>query len=457
MSHPPRTVSLFWSKDGHLRLATMRDASGRCLQPYTDFLDSAAEDYRDAEQQAARSAIDACTYAIFSLAIFLTNRPAPLRVSDIDDGMLREFRSFAFEAVKTNKKSRGFEPQMRNTVNIKLRWVYLFLNWCQKNNSSPLKTIGRTNCKVTSSLPSIDSEDNPSDFILSQKQKFPLLYERDGESNKNPGMGQHWATEEEIEKLEDIFWEHDVCIAVRNSLMLRILQIQGWRIGSANSLECEQFSPEAFERSANHTNFLIAPRHQKRGQSKQFEMPWALANRVREYINDEFSGRAAIMSRLRSRKQTTTSSRLFLSVKSGSGIVTSSWSTIFSDAFKRLSAPKGAAAHALRRGAGQSRADQIIEALHEAGQPVTEAAVTPELMQYLGHSSKQSQASYFRAQRRRRGRSRVEKLAEAAEQHALENDSLKAEIARLKAENESLRQAPASRNHTQRHRVKKRT
>ncbi|MDN5503353.1 MAG: hypothetical protein L0H10_05975 [Comamonas sp.] len=400
-----------------------------------------AEDYADSDEQAARSSIQARTYAVYELAQFLEAREIAL--TSVTGNVLRDFRKWALTRVKKNPRYRSDENRAKATVNVKLIWAYFFLNWCQSHFHLPAKTIGPMNCKVKSTLPSIESERNPSKYILASKNKYPLLFTRTGKRGTAPGTGQHWATENEVEKLEDKFWESSVLVATRNTLMLRILDVLGWRISSANSIMCSQFSKEELERQIDRPKFVVTPPQQKYGASRPYEIPWALANRIRNYIDDTTTGRKAIEEKLKS-KGKVDNDNVFISTKSGNAFKSGEWSSILGGNFKSINAPKGTAAHALRRGAGQRHAERLIASLVEVGLPVTAEAVTTELMQFLGHSTREAQASYLMGLRRRYGKSQVDQLTSSLESKNLENDELKAELARVKAENEALVGANAS-------------
>lgn len=434
------TVHLSWSPFQTLQLPSFRGTDGRSIQPYTDYCDSMAEDYADSEEQAARSSIQARTYAVHDLAQFLEEREVTLK--SVTGKVVRDFKKWALARVKKNPRYRGDENRAKATVNVKLKWVYHFLNWCQSHFHLPAGTIGPTNCKVKSTLPSIESERNPSKHILASKQKYPLLYRRTGMRGSAPGTFQHWATEEDVEQLEDSFWQGSILVAMRNTLMLRILDVQGWRIGSANSITCAQFSKEELERQIKRPKFTVTPPRQKNGASRPFEIPWALANRIRNYIDDAVTGRKAIEQKLKSKGKLDTDN-VFVSTNWGKALPNREWSSIFGENFKRIKAPKGAAAHALRRGAGQRHADRLIASLTEAGLPVTAETVTTELMQFLGHSTREAQAAYLMGLRRRYGKSQVDQLTSSLESKNLENDELKAELMRVKAENVALAEANA--------------
>lgn len=433
-------IHLSWSQFKKLQLPSFRDADGRSMQPYTDYCDSMAEDYAESEEHAARSSIQARTYAIHELALFLKDQR--LALTAVTSNVLRDFRAWALARVKKNPRYRGDENRAKGTVNVKLKWIYHFLNWCQSHFHLPVGTIGPLGCKVKSTLPSIETERNPSKYILASRQKYPLFYTRTGMRGSAPGAGQHWATEEDIEKLEDQFWESAVLVAMRNTLMLRILEVRGWRISSANSITCAQFSEEELERQSKRPKFTVTPPKQKNGANRPYEIPWALARRIRNYIDDATTGRKAIEDKVKS-KGKVDSDNVFISTNLGKALPSKEWSSIFGKKFKKIRAPKGTAAHALRRGAGQRHAERLIASLIEAGLPVTAETVTTELMQFLGHSTREAQAAYLMGLRRRYGKSQVDQLTSSLESKQLENDELKAELARVKAENEALAEANA--------------
>lgn len=438
MSFAVSPVNVFWSKVGELRLATLRDAQGRCLQPITDYLDTMAEEFDDADPSSAKSTVEARTYALAWFAEFLFESGWYWLPEKLSDATLRKFRAWALKRVQRNPRSRDGASQ-EETVNIKLRRIYDFLNWCRRNFLLPKNSIGPVGCRVISTLPAIDETADPSKYLLDSDNKYPLLYKNTGKKNSMPGTGQHWATEEERDRVEDLFWTSIGSVADRNTMMLRILDMTAFRVASANSLTCSQFSKRALDSLNARDFFEVKPIRQKNGAHRTFEIPWALARSIAAYIDDDRTGRESIVKKLAKDGKTVSTDAIFISVRDGAKLTSNYWSTILGDAFKKIGIRKGAAAHALRRGKAQRRAEELIEALVESGVAVTEELVTPELMQLLGHGTKQAQASYMRALRRRRGVTQVDKLAVALENRTLEADRLKAEGAAIKAELERVK------------------
>lgn len=434
------TIRLSWSQHGILRLPSIRGANGHSLQPYTDYYDSMLEDYEELEPDVARSSIEPRTYSIHEFAVFLEKQE--LSLENVTNKVLRAYKKWALARVQKNPRHRGDINSAKTTVNGKLKWIYHLLNWCQSQFLLPSGTIGPVRCKVKSTLPSIDLERNPSDYILAAKQKYPLYYTRTGARGSAPGTGQHWATEDDLEKLEQEFWKSADLVRKRNLLMLRILNIRAWRIGSANSITCSQFSAKALAAQEGRKAFTVVPPKQKNGATRPYELPWPLARSISKYIADDVEGRAAIVNKVKRGKYKETD-KIFISTDRGAALPSKEWSGIFGDKFKKLFAQKGAAAHSLRRGAGQRRAEQLIESLAEMGIPITAETITTELMQFLGHSSKEAQAAYLMALRRRYGNSQVDKLAASLENKILENDELKSKLAHLEAQNRALSETVA--------------
>ena len=252
------------------------------------------------------------------------------------------------------------------------------------------------------------------------------MFRNFGESSREL-PNQYLATAKDIQNLEDYFWSSSASVALRNSTMLRIVDILGWRTGSANSMLVTQFSDEAVAQRKNQPTYVVTPPVQKYGYQKPFPMPWELALQIKNYIEDDVYGRAALMHRF-GRSEADVDHRLFLSSRDGMPIETNSWVAIFSDAFAEIGAPKGSGGHSIRRGAADRRSEEFIASLQEAGLPVTQDAVVIEVMEYLGHASSAAQAAYRRVIRRRRKQTFVDGMAAEIERRKLEADKLRAAL-----------------------------
>ena len=434
-------AEIFWSDDGDLRAPVLRDAEGRCIQPFTHYLDSQIAALRKSGKSgsAARASIEPMIYTLRGFVIYLMLTTTPLW--RVDDDVLLAYRNWARREVASNPRSRGLPHQIVDTVNAKLRQVYEFICWCQLNRRLPADTMGWLECKIRSTLPQVHQ--NPlSDAAHRQANKYPLMLTGGSESSR-VREGQHWATPEELEQLEDLFWTNQsIQCAERNCTMLRVLEMESWRIGSANSLLVSQFSDEAFEKYASHDHFMVCPPGQKRGYTKTFEMPWELAHRIKRYIEDDEAGRASILKKLEVDERVA-KGRIFLSQREGKPLTTSAWLRIFGDAYRELGVDKGAGTHSIRRYGAEKAAAEYLDYLHANNIPATKEIVIAHLMETLGHTSDESYAAYIRVVRLRRSRSAVATLDKQLKKATLKNDELLKRIATTEQANQDLQRLVA--------------
>jgi hypothetical protein len=325
------------------------------------------------------------------------------------------------------------------------------LTWLQSVNLIPSGTIGWSDCKVKSSAPAALEFNRDED--RRPKNKYPECFPESGENSRERPF-QHFATATQLRRVEDYFWQNNSAeIATRNCLMLRILDFEGWRISSANSLLTEQFDDEELfsgdlssldEKGGEkppRATFLVSPSRQKFGYRLAFEMPWELAMAVRNFIDDEQFGRAATLSRI-GINETIARHRLFISSTDGVPLRTARWSEIFSEAFRAVGgiSHKGAAGHSIRRGSGDRKAGEEVAYLQEMNLPVTIEAVSKEVAEFLGQSSLRSQRFYRRAIRRLRRGTLVDRISRENEQLKLGQDKLRKAIAKLTVNLEKLQE-----------------
>ena len=417
-----RQARLFWTDSAGYRAPTLRDREGNLLHPFVAYLDAFVEDLRKKKSptKASQSQIEATTYALFGFANFLLRERAKLY--RVDDDILRRYRDDAYQAVIANPKSRGNSHQAHVTVNVKLRRVYDFIYSCQKRRLLPKKILGWQDCQIQSSLP--ESETRGGDSDRSDRRKYPLCYQGVGEESRLHD-GQHWATVEEIGEIEDFFWKQDSAFAAeRNVLMLRLAEIEGWRIESVNSLLLGQFSDEACKRYAKNDCFAVGPPRQKLGRQHTFDMPWELAEHIRTYIG---GSRKELLKSL-GVTEDIAHERVFVSVRTGAPLTDRSCTEIFSTAFKAVGAPKGAGAHALRRYKSQLTAEEEIRFRLENKLSVAKEDVEKVVMETLGHGSREAQRAYHRAVGRRKKTSPEVVLRARVDASALEKDRLRGEL-----------------------------
>ena len=212
---------LFWEIDEHgYRWPTLRDRAGELLQPATGHLESIVRSARRLRVKASsiKSELEAATYAVHQFSEFLAERG--LKLYRVDDQLIADFRDHAYLSVRDNSISKDSDLKAKNTVNVKLVRVYKFIYWAQRELRLPRNTIGYLNCRVKSSLPEADSRAEEVDF--EPNRLYPELFRGVGGSSRSDG-GQYWATESDIDNIEDYFWERNsLGIASRNTMMLRI-------------------------------------------------------------------------------------------------------------------------------------------------------------------------------------------------------------------------------------------
>lgn len=422
MSFKQKFVHIFRTNIGGRDSPTLRRADGSCIRYATDYLESLFEQYNSRLETTFNSAVWQPTYAISEFFSYLIENG--IDFEEICDKTIEDFRNFSFSAVGKKKSSRGFEHQRMATVNHKLRHIYNLLDWCQEFSLSSKNSIGWHECKVKSSLPNYRKE--PNNENGKYFNKYPKIFRNFGE-NSRESPNQYWATAKDIRDLEDYFWSSSPSVALRNTIMLRIMDIIGWRIGSANSILVTQFSEEAVAQRKNQSTYVVTPPIQKFGYQKPFPMPWELALQIKSYVEDETFGRAALMRKFK-HSEVDVAYRLFLSTRDGKPLATGSWVDIFSDAFTEVGAPKGSGGHSIRRGAADRRSEETIASLQEAGLPVTPEAVVIEVMEFLGHASSAAQAAYRRVTRRRRKKTFADVMAAEIEQRKLQGDELRAAL-----------------------------
>lgn len=418
-------IRLFWSECDRYRWAVLRSPDGAVVRGFTDFLDDlvVGRQTRGSPPKATKSQLEAATYSLLEFANFLANENISLaRVCDKD---LVRFRNAALASVRVNPRSRGSKLTASKTVNVKLRNVYGFLFWCQKKHFIPQKTLGWTNAPVRSSLPEAESRGSPTD--LKDENKYPLIYEGVGE-NSRAHDGQYWATPDDIDRIEDLFWSQgDLQIAERNVLMMRIADHQGWRIESVNSLTTCEFSTSEFSRQKDNNYYVVSPPKQKLSREYHFEMSWELAHQIRRFIE---KSRADLLARHNATEQTA-KKRLFLSSKDANPLSDGSCVAIFADAFQSIGSPKGAGSHSFRRSRAESVAEEELARQIGLGLPIDRQAIVQAVKDVLGHASDEAQRAYDRALSRYRRASKEAQFRLRYQALELENDRLTLEVIAL--------------------------
>jgi hypothetical protein len=261
--------------------------------------------------------------------------------------------------------------------------------------------------------------------------KYPLSYRRIGEKTR-VDESQYWATEEDIRILAERFREgngsNGSYCAERNILLLRLGEYEGWRVGSSVSLTIDQFSDKAFQEQANADAFEVCPPDQKLGYQFSFSMPWPLANFIKNVYIETIRKHHMTTHGI---TEDTAQSRIFLSATTGKPLRPKSVSSIFSSALRALGRPKRAAYHAFRRYKAQKIAEEIIERRMRDGTSLAKDDVIDEIARALGHSTREAQRAYLRANKKCN-------LQSVEERQRDEIAALQLEIAQVRARNVTL-------------------
>jgi hypothetical protein len=417
-------VQLTWTEVDGVRTPTFRDTVGLLVYPYNEYLDWLVLKLakRDVHENTIRSSVDGPTYALFSLANYLAENEYGF--SELSDDVLLDFRKASLKAVLGNSRSRGTNQQAKRTVNVKMRYIYSFLAECHKLHRLPKNFIGWTGCRVQSSL--IEFANRPDEQNKKDENKFPLCYKRVGTAS-SIDFSQYWATEGDVEKLEEYFWANGRPYTVRrNIIMLRVAEKSGWRVSSLNSILVPSFSREEFARQEHSDKFIVKPPRQKGGMDVSFPIPWELAYEVRRHIEEV---RAPHLSSKAVRG--TAPEELFLSETTGSPLTDRHVTTTFSTAFRAIGAPKGSGEHALRRKRAEDVASDEIAHRKSQGILVVPEDIGAVVQEELGHGSRAAHRAYLRATGRHRGDSAQVLLRHQLMRTQLQNDLLRNRVGEL--------------------------
>lgn len=375
-----------------VRIATFRDSKCALMMLPTDYCIDIERSQSEAlcTHAAIKSAIEAATYALLDLYRYLHEEKRSL--AQLNDSQLAKFRNWAFFRVRDQLRSRGTRSAQR-TVNVKLRNVYQYIDWCQRGSHLPPNTIGPENCKIRSTLTEISKPG--TEFEATDRMKYPMLFRRTGERTRT-GIPQHWATNREIEAIERRFHEiADPDVASRNALILRIAQQMGWRRESILSLTVDLFDEKLFSEAEelDAPGYDITPPTQKFGYTVGFSMPWALAYAIKKYIDTD---RVVITKRCNA-SENETQDRIFLNTRTGAPLTLRAVSNLFGSAFKAAGAPKGTATHSLRRYAGDNEAREEIDFRVRHGLSTAREDVAEAIAAKLGQSSTTAVRYYVKA------------------------------------------------------------
>ncbi|AZC39824.1 hypothetical protein C4K37_5461 [Pseudomonas chlororaphis subsp. piscium] len=293
-------------------------------------------------------------------------------------------------------------------------------------HSSVRNLIGRYDCQIHSSLPEYFSRRRVDHR---DKELFPLCFRRIGNASKH--TTKYEASERDRQALESIFLDHpNPYIGQRNSLILEIANLTGFRRSSINSLLCSQFSDDLIN-TVEDDFILVSPAHQKYGYTLSFKVPILLAYRINHFIN---TFRKDLVHAIDT-NISTTQDRIFLSTRTGKPLNNQTISEIFHDAIAKLKIKQTRVGiHSLRRKFTNDRITEEILTRAELGLDSSTTSIESSLSLQLGQTSPTSVRPYI-------SRRQILEIEEARERRRQnmeflrnENTSLRAELLRLRAE-----------------------
>ncbi|SDZ25583.1 tyrosine-type recombinase/integrase [Pseudomonas sp. NFIX28] len=346
-----------------------------------------------------------------------------IELIDVTNTLIRDFRDNDYNRLLTTGISSS--KSIKSVVNLRLRRIYHFYTWMQ-THSSLCNLIGRYDCQIHSSLPeyflrrTVDHRD---------KELFPLCFRNIGSASKH--TTKYEASEKNRQALENIFLDHPTpYIGQRNSLILEIANLTGFRRSSINSLLCSQFSDKLIN-TAEDDFILVSPSHQKYGYTLSFRVPILLAYRINHFIN---TFRKDLLQAIDT-NNATTQDRIFLSARTGNPLNNQTISEIFHDAIAKLNIKQTRVGiHSLRRKFTNDRITEEILTRAELGLDTSTTSIESSLSLLLGQTSPASVRPYIS----RRQILEIERAREIRRQNMEslqnENASLRAELLRLRAE-----------------------
>lgn len=416
-------ITLWWSNyKPELRIPTIR---GSDLSRHVEFhcyaLDIARRSNHD--PAAFDSTMRSVAYALLEFAKYLAREK--LEWFDANEETIEGFRDAAYKATVSSPTSRG-EQTAKATTNIKLRIIYEFYLWAdtEKLCNRPLIGWGKS-FLIQSTLPLHRDEQNK--WNGRARRKFPKCYRGIGENSSNPG-GQYWATNADLNDIEDRFYAlQPAATAARNVLFMRIADQTGLRRGSINSLAANQFTDAAIERSMKSElkAHAIRPKKQKLARNYYFEIPYALAWEVNRFLRNQY-GEA--MQNAAACRMNLDEMPVFISMTTGERMANKSWSSIFTEAFQAIEAPKGSGLHSIRRKFAEEWFRMKVQEFRDAKKPTDYPAVVAGLARVLGQDSKLSQEAYRRASAMTRGTAPMDVLTEQNNELATKNMQLTAQL-----------------------------
>lgn len=418
--------------------AVFRDKHHRLIYAFTDYQLSVAKKKIAAgsSSTAFSSAVKASANALQKMSMFLAANPLAINIvgevdelnlwKEVKSEDLIKFRDWLFEEIKSSGAGKS-KFTVKQTVNAILRIVYKFYEWAQEDACIVNGIIGWTGCQIRSALIIRRASGNAKfskDDLL-----YPACYRGVG-GKSHFGGAKYWATDEDMLKLEEYFWENNTPeIAQRNILILKIVEYMGWRPSTVNSLTLEMFTQKVIEaRKAQDVHHIIPPK-QKFGRDYSFEMPYPVLDMICRYIN-------GARLRMLDGRENRHLGKIFVSETNGAPLTDNTLTDIFTPAFQAIGAPKDSGLRSVRRKFCEDMFRAEIEFRKAEGFSLAYEDVAFAISQKMGHDSMISQEAYYRVLRRRKiTNSLVEQQKDALATKDAELITVKARCAQLEAKN----------------------
>ena len=385
-------VTLWWSeyKPG-LKVPSIRLADLTLHVEFQRYALSVAKKTNE-DTKAFESTMQSVAYALLDFAKYLSAEE--LSWKHVDDDILKVYRDVALKSTLADAVSRC-EATAKATTNVKLRIIYDFYLWTHLEELCGESIIGwGKGFPVSSSLPLF--LERPNSWNERAIRKFPLCYRGIGENASSVGA-QYWATNNDLNDIEDFFLlSKSAKTAARNILLMRAVDETGFRRASINSLVLGQFSDKEIEKSvaSGLKSHSIQPKTQKLNRNFYFDIPYALAWEINRYLRTLYGDH--IMKEAND-NGSAGNLPVFTSMTTGKRMTAKAWTSIFTEAFQAIGAPRGSGLHSIRRKFAEDRFGAEIDNCKKGGKPIDFKSASTGLARALGHNSKLSQEAYRRA------------------------------------------------------------
>ncbi|MFI8619250.1 hypothetical protein ACIGHN_27535 [Acidovorax sp. NPDC077693] len=352
-----------------------------------------------------------------------------LGVNDCSNKLIADFRDFFFSKIPSGTSANVVTAdRARITINAKLVRIYDWLKWLQENGRAAENLIGAKGCRVESHLfGSSLSYLSPRNSELRSFDRYPLLLDV-RTRNKRGGFPKYVPTEDTVDALHEYFLESDKSLHIkyRNILMIDIAAYTGFRRGSIQSLEIDQFIGKSFEITDRDT-VLLRPARQKRSYGDYFEIPIDLHQNVTGFIKNH---RAQHLIR-KNVPESRTKGAVFISERSCQPLDDRSITAIVSEALRACGAPKGVAIHSFRAKFLIKSTELEYEDRKNLGLDTSSESVSRSVATKAGHRSTRSIKPYTEGNEASKLVKHHNNQARRAKETLAENTRLRARLKEL--------------------------